>query len=182
MASDKTHRPVLAYWAASAVLQSPCPSTAKHHTRCWTVESSRAVRRADDANIPSAKRSVKVWRPHRTASRRKAVDDHQELYEPRGQRRSRVAASFLDTWANCPGTLPGNPLSCRLFPAPPGRRCRGRRTVVSPAASPHRAIAEILIRSSRCRNECRDRRKTEIVTAIRLNNPTNFCRRLHGSR
>src|SRR3954452_18278915 len=35
------------------------------------MESSLAVRRADGANTPSAKRSVKIWRPHRTASQRK---------------------------------------------------------------------------------------------------------------
>lgn len=29
------------------------------------------MHRADDANTPSAKRSVKIWRPHRTASQRK---------------------------------------------------------------------------------------------------------------
>jgi hypothetical protein len=35
------------------------------------MESSLAVRRADGASISSAKRSVKIWRPHRTASQRK---------------------------------------------------------------------------------------------------------------
>ena len=33
------------------------------------MESSLVVRRADGANV--AKRSVKIWRPHRTASQRK---------------------------------------------------------------------------------------------------------------
>lgn len=34
------------------------------------MASSLAVRRADGASMPSGKRSVKIWRPHRTASQR----------------------------------------------------------------------------------------------------------------
>jgi len=39
--------------------------------RWWTMQSSLAVRRADGATTSSAKRSVNICRPQRTASQRK---------------------------------------------------------------------------------------------------------------
>ncbi|MCA1471144.1 hypothetical protein I6F09_25070 [Bradyrhizobium sp. IC3195] len=57
------------------------------------MESSRAVRRADDANIPSAKRSVKIWRPHDGVAA-EAFDDHHELYERGASDRSVTRRRF----------------------------------------------------------------------------------------
>ncbi|APG09740.1 hypothetical protein BKD09_15480 [Bradyrhizobium japonicum] len=72
-ASDDTQERVLAYWQHQPFCKSRSRSTAKRQTQVMDdkLASSLAVRRADGANIPSAKRSVKIWRPHRTASQRK---------------------------------------------------------------------------------------------------------------
>jgi hypothetical protein len=51
--------------------RAPSSCTQSRASPGQTMQSSRAVRRADGANTPSAKRSVKICRPHSTASQRK---------------------------------------------------------------------------------------------------------------
>jgi len=44
-----------------------------------TIQSSLVVRRAVGASTPSAKRSVKIWRPHRDGVTAEAANSHDEL-------------------------------------------------------------------------------------------------------
>jgi hypothetical protein len=66
------------------------------------MESSLAVRRADGASTPSAKRSVKIWRPHRTASQRKRRAISRSCTVPPRERKDGYAASLaaMDTSRN----------------------------------------------------------------------------------
>ena len=67
------------------------------------MNSTLAVRRADGASTPSAKRSVKIWRPHRTASQRKRrAITRSKLYDPPRERQIGHASSIpaMDTSGN----------------------------------------------------------------------------------